>query len=217
MYNNVLKSLIIFVFFKSVENNNIYRKNLHNNVLHNTNENVQYITNKLFSSLGLKSIYQNSEHTQNTLKIFYKLKNIFNINLQIYEMITDICDETKTKFKNSDSKLNKIIKNIIHVDENLLLSITSLENVNTVVDDILKSTLAEVKNITLYRMFEQKFDFGKTSLENNETVKNRKNYSDSRGFLAFLNEFLQNINSLTPNDFVDQISNLAHNQRDFDN
>lgn len=203
-----------------VENNNIYINDLQNNVLHKTNENVQYITNKLFSSLGLKSIYQNSEHTQNTLKIFYKLKNVFDINLQIYEMITDICDEMKSKLKNSDLKLTEIINNIIiHVGDNLLLSVTSLENVNTVVDDILKSTLAEVKNITQHRKFEQKFDLGKTSIENNETVeiKNPKNHSDSTEFLAFLNEFLQNVNNLTPNDFVDQISNLAHNKRNFGN
>lgn len=219
MYNNVLKSLIIFILFKIVENNNIYINDLQNNVLHKTNENVQYIKNKLFSSLGLISIYQNSEHTQNTLKIFYKLKNIFDINLQIYEMITDICDEMKSKLKNSDLKLTEIINNIIHVGDNLLLSVTSLENVNTVVDDILKSTLAEVKNITQHRKFEQKFDFDKTSIENNETaeIKNPNNYSDSTEFLVFLNEFLQNINNLTPNDFVDQISNLSHNKQNFGN
>lgn len=219
MYNNVLKSLIIFILFKIVENNNIYINDLQNNVLHKTNENVQYIKNKLFSSLGLISIYQNSEHTQNTLKMFYKLKNIFDINLQIYEMITDICDEMKSKLKNSDLKLTEIINNIIHVGDNLLLSVTSLENVNTVVDDILKSTLAEVKNITQHTKFEQKFDFDKTSIENNETVeiKNPNNYSDSTEFLVFLNEFLQNINNLTPNDFVDQISNLSHNKQNFGN
>lgn len=222
MYNNVLKSLIIFILFKIVENNNIYINDLQNNVLHKTNENVQYITNKLFSSLGLKIIYQNSEDTQNTLKIFYKLKNIFDINLQIYEMITDICDEMKSKLKNSDLKLTEIINNIIHVGDNLLLSVTSLENVNTVVDGvdgILKSTLAEVKNITQRRKFEQNFDFDKTSIETNETVeiKNPNNYSDSTEFLVFLNEFLQNINNLTPNDFVDRISNLARNKRNFGN
>lgn len=176
---------ILYVFLYGITEQNCAKmKNVRNNIVHKSNDEIEFITNKLFHLFGIKN-FQNSNDNQYLLKVYYKLRNIHETNMEIYEMTQLLFDENEEV---ANSALN-VIDIINNIDDNEIENI----NYNLVIDN----TLVNITKLSSHLMsksepLEDKFT--------KDTIKN----DESIGSPTFLDEFVKKIDNLTLEDFIDK-------------
>ena len=174
-------------------NNNFKQKNINNNVLNNTSDNINY-TNKTYVK---KTIKKTSTFKPKILKNLISPKNLNkprSLNYKIKEIKLSLKKNIK-KFVNDNQIIKKINKNIFEFDTKTLKSLTLLKN--KIYIKTFKPPLIKTKPLSLHvnsnSNIEEIDQIRKNNTKENISFLNIKNYNNDNDNFFFSTQNSDNI------------------------
>lgn len=198
-------SLVVVITLINI--NSMFTSSVRGNTFYDFNEEIESITNELFTSLGLTSNFHLFENIQHLLEAHFKLRNISETNIEIYNIMKQVRDPYRKdidEFLKIDQVLNELSYNGSYLTKETTFEKIQIDNIFENISSLVFSHNFGNKNFT-FHINETKKD----NIDSNESINESQEVMHSTEHnMDFIEDFLKKIDKLTINDFLDKESDV---------